>query len=49
MFFILSKVLGFFAIPSNLTIGLGLLGAVLLTTRLARFGRRFPVLKKKQC
>lgn len=39
MFFVLSKVLGFFAIPSNLAIILGLLGAVLLVTRLARVGR----------
>jgi uncharacterized SAM-binding protein YcdF (DUF218 family) len=40
MFFILSKVLGFFAIPSNLVIGFGLLGVVLSATRLARLGRR---------
>ena len=39
MFFILSKVLGFFAIPSNLMIGLGLLGVLLLPSRLARTGR----------
>src|SRR5712675_1905005 len=40
MFFILSKVLGFFASPSNLVIALGLLGVLLLGTRLARGGRR---------
>jgi uncharacterized SAM-binding protein YcdF (DUF218 family) len=40
MFFILSKVLGFFAIPSNLVIALGLLGILLSGTRLARGGRR---------
>jgi uncharacterized SAM-binding protein YcdF (DUF218 family) len=40
MFFILSKVLGFFASPSNLMIVLGLLGVLLLPTRLARGGRR---------
>jgi uncharacterized SAM-binding protein YcdF (DUF218 family) len=39
MFFILSKVLGFFAAPSNVAIVLGLLGALLLATRLARVGR----------
>jgi uncharacterized SAM-binding protein YcdF (DUF218 family) len=39
MFFILSKVLGFFAAPSNLVVGLGLLGTVLLGTRLALLGR----------
>jgi uncharacterized SAM-binding protein YcdF (DUF218 family) len=39
MFFILSKVLGFFALPSNLTIALGLLGVLLLGTRLVRIGR----------
>jgi uncharacterized SAM-binding protein YcdF (DUF218 family) len=43
MFFVLSKVLGFFAIPSNLTIGLGLLGVLLLRTRLARIGRWLTV------
>jgi uncharacterized SAM-binding protein YcdF (DUF218 family) len=39
MFFILSKVLGFFASPSNLVIALGLLGVLLWGTRLARSGR----------
>jgi uncharacterized SAM-binding protein YcdF (DUF218 family) len=43
MFFILSKVLGFFALPSNLAIALGLLGVLLLGTRLARIGRRLSV------
>ena len=36
MFFTLSKVLGFFAAPSNLFISIGLLGIVLLFTRLTR-------------
>ena len=36
MFFPLSKLLGFFALPSNLLISLGVLGLVLLTTRFAR-------------
>jgi uncharacterized SAM-binding protein YcdF (DUF218 family) len=40
MFFTLSKVLGFFASPSNLAIVLGLLGGLLSGTRLARSGRR---------
>jgi len=40
MFFILSKVLAFFASPSNLMIALGLLGVLLLGTRLARLGAR---------
>ncbi len=40
MFFILSKVIGFFAIPSNLVISLGLLGVALLWTRFARSGGR---------
>jgi uncharacterized SAM-binding protein YcdF (DUF218 family) len=43
MFFILSKVLGFFAIPSNLVIALGLFGVLLLATRLARIGRRLTI------
>jgi uncharacterized SAM-binding protein YcdF (DUF218 family) len=40
MFFVLSKVLGFFAIPSNLVISLGLFGLLLWPTRFARTGRR---------
>ena len=40
MFFVLAKVLGFFALPSNFLISLGLLGAVLMATRYARTGRR---------
>lgn len=40
MFFPLSKILGFFALPSNLLITLGVLGALLLATRFARAGRR---------
>jgi uncharacterized SAM-binding protein YcdF (DUF218 family) len=38
MFFELSKTLGFFALPSNLIIVAGLVGAVLLRTRLVRTG-----------
>ena len=40
LFFFLSKILGFFAEPSNLLVTLGLLGAVLLRTRFAHAGRR---------
>ncbi len=36
MFFILSKVLGFFALPSNFLMAIGLAGLVLLCTRLTR-------------
>jgi uncharacterized SAM-binding protein YcdF (DUF218 family) len=36
MFFILSKILGFFAAPSNLLISIGLLGLILLFTRFTR-------------
>ena len=36
MFFILSKVLGFFALPSNAFISIGLVGLVLLCTRFTR-------------
>jgi uncharacterized SAM-binding protein YcdF (DUF218 family) len=39
MFFVASKILGFFAIPSNLVISLGILGVCLLPTRFARAGR----------
>src|SRR5437660_4966473 len=43
MFFVLSKVLGFFAIPSNLMLVLALLGAALARTRFARAGWRLTV------
>src|SRR6202167_5424627 len=36
MFFILSKTLGFFAVPSNVLIAIGLIGLVLLCTRFRR-------------
>src|SRR6266446_9561395 len=39
IFFVLSKLLGFFAIPSNLVILTGIVGFLLLTTRFARAGR----------
>jgi uncharacterized SAM-binding protein YcdF (DUF218 family) len=40
MFFVLSKILGFFAIPSNLVVSIGILGLLLLPTRFACAGRR---------
>lgn len=40
MFFAVSKTVGYLGMPSTFLIGLGLLGAVLLLTRFARFGRR---------
>ena len=40
LFFAISKTLGYLAIPSTFLIGIGLLGAILLLTRFARFGRR---------
>ena len=43
MFFVLAKVLGFFALPSNIFISLGLIGIVLMATRFARAGRRLAV------
>jgi uncharacterized SAM-binding protein YcdF (DUF218 family) len=43
MFFILAKILGFFALPSNILISLGVIGIVLMATRFARAGRRLAV------
>src|SRR5690349_6522706 len=43
MFFVLAKVLGFFALPSNILISLGLLGVLLMATRFSRAGRRLAV------
>ncbi len=43
MFFPVSKVLGFFAIPSNLILVAGLVGLVLLMTRWKRAGRRLAL------
>lgn len=43
MFFVLSKLLGFFAVPSNLLMMLGLIGAGLLCTRFARTGWRLVI------
>jgi uncharacterized SAM-binding protein YcdF (DUF218 family) len=43
MFFVLSKILGFFAIPSNLVMMVALLGAALVRTRYARAGWRLLI------
>jgi uncharacterized SAM-binding protein YcdF (DUF218 family) len=43
MFFFLAKVLGFFALPSNIFVSLGVIGMLLMATRFARAGRRLAV------
>ena len=43
MFFFLSKTLGIMLLPVNFLIGVGVLGAILLATRLAMLGRRLLV------
>jgi uncharacterized SAM-binding protein YcdF (DUF218 family) len=43
MFFALAKILGFFALPSNIFISLGFMGIILMATRFARGGRRLAV------
>jgi uncharacterized SAM-binding protein YcdF (DUF218 family) len=43
MFFVLAKILGFFALPSNVFIALGLLGILLQATRFARVGFKLAV------
>src|SRR2546421_12279141 len=43
MFFIFAKILGFFALPSNILIALGLIGLALMATRFARAGRSFAI------
>lgn len=44
MFFVIAKVLGFFATPSNALIALGVLGLVLILLRFKRLGRALVVL-----
>src|ERR1700676_473899 len=44
MFFILSKILGFFALPSNVAATIVALGVALLFTRFSRAGRRLAAL-----
>jgi len=43
LFFVLSKTIGIALLPANFLIGIGLLGAMLLATRLAGFGRRLLI------
>jgi uncharacterized SAM-binding protein YcdF (DUF218 family) len=43
LFFVLSKTLGVMALPTNLLIGLGLVGALLLATRFAAAGRKIMI------
>jgi uncharacterized SAM-binding protein YcdF (DUF218 family) len=43
MFFVLAKVFGFFAHPSNLLLAIGVIGILLMATRYARAGRRLAV------
>jgi len=43
MFFVLSKVLVFLAVPSNIILGIGILGLILLLTRFRRSGVRLMV------
>src|SRR6266481_4082216 len=43
MFFVLAKIIGFFALPSNILMSLGLIGIMLMATRFARAGRRLVV------
>ena len=43
MFFVLSKTLCFMLLPTNLLIGIGLLGAILMVTRFASLGRKLVI------
>lgn len=43
MFFVLSKTIGILLLPVNILIALGLLGAILLATRLASLGRKLMI------
>jgi uncharacterized SAM-binding protein YcdF (DUF218 family) len=43
LFFVLSKTLGLMLLPTNFLIGVGILGAILLTTRFASLGRKLLV------
>jgi uncharacterized SAM-binding protein YcdF (DUF218 family) len=43
LFFVISKTLGIMALPTNFMIGLGLVGVILLATRLWRLGRALMV------
>jgi uncharacterized SAM-binding protein YcdF (DUF218 family) len=43
LFFVISKTLGAMLLPTNLLIGIGLLGAILLVTRFASLGRKLVI------
>jgi len=43
LFFVLSKTLGYMMLPTNVLIGIGLLGIILLATRFAALGRRLAI------
>jgi uncharacterized SAM-binding protein YcdF (DUF218 family) len=43
LFFVLSKTIGIALLPGNFLIGIGLLGVILLATRLARLGRKLLI------
>lgn len=43
MFFVLSKTLGFLLLPTNLLIGIGFVGAILLFTRFVSLGRKLVI------
>jgi uncharacterized SAM-binding protein YcdF (DUF218 family) len=43
LFFVLSKTLGFMLLPTNLLIGIGLFGAILMVTRFASLGRKLVI------
>lgn len=44
MFFVLSKTIGYLLLPTNLLIGIGLVGAILMFTRFASLGRKLVIL-----
>jgi uncharacterized SAM-binding protein YcdF (DUF218 family) len=43
LFFVLSKTLGFLLLPTNLLIGVGFVGAILMFTRFASLGRKLVI------
>jgi uncharacterized SAM-binding protein YcdF (DUF218 family) len=43
LFFVLSKTIGYLLLPTNLLIGVGLVGAVLMFTRFASLGRKLVI------
>jgi uncharacterized SAM-binding protein YcdF (DUF218 family) len=43
LFFVLSKTIGAMLLPTNLLIGIGLLGAILMVTRFASLGRKLVI------